>query len=83
MPSTSQRSSNSRTLIWLLFCVLFVLHQDFWWWGDESIVLGFMPIGLAWHVGFSMAAALLWLAALKWAWPSEVEEWANEPEEAP
>jgi hypothetical protein len=66
-----------RKLIWILFCVLFVLHQDFWWWNDATLVMGFLPIGLAWHVLFSILAATLWLAALKFAWPSEVEAWAE------
>jgi hypothetical protein len=68
-----------KNAVWIAFWLLFVLHHDFWWWADDQIVLGFMPVGLAWHAGFSIAAALLWLAALKFAWPSEIEEWAAEP----
>lgn len=68
-----------RTAVWTAFWLLFVLHQDFWWWADDTLVLGFMPVGLAWHAGFSIAAALLWLAALKFAWPAEIEEWASAP----
>jgi len=71
-----------KKLIWILFWVLFVLHHDFWWWNDGSLVFGFLPISLAWHAGFSLAAAVLWLAALKFAWPSDVEAWAEEPNEA-
>lgn len=68
-----------KTTVWTAFWLLFVLHQDFWWWSDDTLVLGFMPVGLAWHAGYSIAAALLWLAALKFAWPSEIEEWASAP----
>ena len=65
--------------IWIVFVVLFFLHQDVWYWDDRTLVFGFLPIGLAYHALFSIAAALLWAAALKWAWPSEIEVWAEEP----
>lgn len=69
-------------LVWILFVALFVLHHDVWYWSDSSLVLGFMPVGLAWHVGFSVAASLLWLLAIKIAWPSDIEAWA-ETEDTP
>jgi len=67
-----------RCLVWLLFAALFVLHHDFWWWDDPTLVLGFLPIGMAWHVGFSVVSALLWFLALKFAWPTEIEQWAEQ-----
>lgn len=70
-----------KKVIWVLAVVLFLLHQDVWFWNDRRIVLGFMPIGLAYHALFSIAAACLWAAALKWAWPQEVEDWAMEGDE--
>ena len=72
-----------RTLIVIGFVALFVLHQDFWNWDNTSTVFGFMPVGLAYHAGFSIAAALLWLAAIKLAWPAETEAWAETEDEAP
>jgi len=68
----------ARYTIWILFVAMFLLHHDFWYWDDTTLVLGFLPIGLAYHAGFSIAAGLLWLAAVKWAWPSELERWADE-----
>jgi len=70
-----------RNIIWILAAALFVLHQDFWNWGNDTLVFGFMPIGLAYHAGFSLAAALVWLGAVKFAWPSELEAWADEGDE--
>lgn len=70
--------SPGRILILILFVVMFVLHHDFWFWDDRRLVFGFMPIGLAYHAGFSIAAACLWFAALKLAWPDELEAWADE-----
>jgi len=59
---------------------LFVLHQDFWWWDNRTLVLGFMPIGLFYHMIFSIAAGLTWALANKLAWPEEIEAWAAEGE---
>lgn len=64
--------------IWIAFVALFLLHQDVWFWGDTTLVLGFMPIGLAYHALFSVASGALWLAAVKWAWPTQIEAWADE-----
>ena len=64
--------------IWIIFAVLFVLHQDFWNWDNRGMVFGFIPVGLAYHAGFSLCAVSLWALAIKWAWPSDVEAWADE-----
>lgn len=71
-----------RYTIWIVFIALFLLHQDLWFWDDRTLVMGFLPIGLAYHAGFSVAAALLWAAAVKWAWPSDIEAWAEQGEGA-
>jgi len=71
-----------RLLVWSAVCALFLLHQDFWWWNDRTLVLGFLPIGLAYQAGFSIAAGLIWALACKFAWPEEIEEWAAEGGEA-
>jgi len=72
-----------RTLLWLGFVALFLLHQDVWFWHDPTLVFGFLPVGLAYHAGFSVAASLLWLAMVKLAWPSELEAWADVQADAP
>lgn len=69
------------TPIWIIFIAMFVLHQDFWNWDNTGLVFGFMPVGLAYHATFSIAAALLWTAAVNFAWPSEIEAWADESQE--
>jgi len=70
-----------RPLVWTLAAALFVLHQDFWLWDDQTLVFGWLPAGLAYHAAFSLAAAGVWLAAVKFAWPTHVERWADQPEE--
>lgn len=66
-----------RPLIATLLVLLTILHWDFWLWDDPGIWLGFLPAGLCYHVAFSLAAALVWLLALRVAWPAEVEAWAD------
>ena len=67
-----------KKFIWVVFVLLFILHQDAWWWDEASLVLGFMPVGLAFHAGFSIACAILGWAAIKYAWPHELERFAEE-----
>lgn len=62
-----------RRIFWILFAILIVLHHDFWWWDDATIVLGFLPIGLAYHVGFTLAAAAFWWWVVSYSWPSNVD----------
>lgn len=63
--------------MWGLVLLLGVLHYDFWWWEDTSVVFGFMPTGLAWHAFISLAAGATWFLVVKYAWPSKIEEWAD------
>ena len=72
-----KKSSRNRTIA-LVAIVLFVLHYDFWYWDDASLLWGFMPIGLAWHAGLSILASIAWLGCVLYAWPAEIEEWADE-----
>ena len=58
----------------ILLVALCVLHQDVWWWDDPTPVLGFMPVGLAWHVGLSLAAAVVWWVAVRICWPADLRE---------
>jgi hypothetical protein len=77
MQNMNDPSARNRKMIWLVVGLLFVLHHDFWLWSNTSLVLGFLPIGLAYHLGFSIAAAGTWFAMIKFAWPSHVEEFAD------
>ena len=61
----------------IVFVVLAILHQDDWNWDNASLILGFMPIGLAYHALYSIVAATFWGIVMKVAWPHELEEWAE------
>jgi hypothetical protein len=55
--------------------VLYVLHQDFWFWRvARPFVFGFIPIGLFYQAVFSVAAALLMWLLVKYAWPAHLED---------
>lgn len=63
--------------VYFAIIVLAILHQDFWFWDDATLVFGFMPIGLAYHALYSIVAGLIWFLALTYAWPHEVEEFGK------
>ena len=67
-----------RTFVWALVLILAVLHFDYWYWDDRTLLFGFLPIGLGFHAGFSIACAVVWLMAVRFAWPDRLEAWAEE-----
>lgn len=73
-PKTSKRAG---IVLLIVVIVMAALHQDAWLWDNESLVFGFMPVGLAYHAGYSLVAAVLWAAAIKFAWPHHLEKMAE------
>lgn len=65
-------------VIWVLAVLLFILHQDFWFWDNDTLIGGFMPIGLGYHALYSILAAGLWAFCCQVAWPTELEAFADE-----
>lgn len=57
----------------VLIALLLILHQDNWYWTNDTLVGGFMPIGLLYHAGISLAAAFVWFLTTLFIWPKEVE----------
>ena len=56
-------------IIAILVLLLLIVHQDNWFWTDDTLVFGFMPIALFWHACISIGATLTWFLATKIAWP--------------
>ena len=57
-----------------LVAVFYVLHQDVWNWRETTpLVFGFLPVGLAYHVGYSLCAAGVMAILVKYAWPAGLE----------
>jgi hypothetical protein len=61
-------------LVWGLVLVLIVLHQDYWLWDNTTLVFGFLPIAIFYHMGISLAAVVVWLLATRYAWPVEEDK---------
>jgi hypothetical protein len=58
----------------ILIIGVYLLHQDFWNWNKtEPLVFGFLPVGLAYHAGYSIVAAILMAILVKVAWPKHLE----------
>ena len=68
-----------KSIVWPLLCLLVILHHDFWFWDDPTLVAGWFPIGLLYHVGLSLVAAGFWLFAVKCAWPSYLNDGSTVP----
>lgn len=65
---------SKRTLITLFFILLLVLHQDFWWRDNPTLVFGILPISLAYHVAWTLLVAVAWFFVTKFCWPDALDE---------
>ena len=65
-----------RRFAWGAVIALALLHHDFWYWDDRRLVFGWLPIGLAYHASFSLAAGAVWALVCRSAWPERIEAWA-------
>ena len=63
-----------KILIWVLVAALLIAHQDFWYWTDETLVYGIIPIGLFYHACLSVVAGVFWFLVCSFAWPKDLEE---------
>jgi hypothetical protein len=58
---------------WVL--VVFALHQDIWNWTKASpLLFGMIPPGLAYHLGYSVLAAITMALLVKYAWPAGLDD---------
>jgi hypothetical protein len=64
----------STVLLTVAIVGLYTLHQDLWFWRTaRPLVFGFLPIGLAYHAAYCLAAAALMWTLTKYAWPSHLD----------
>ena len=67
-------------LLFLLIAAVYALHQDIWNWRKiDPLVFSFLPIGLAYHVGYAIAASILMAILVQTAWPVELEKLDADP----
>jgi hypothetical protein len=68
-----------QSLFVIAILALYLLHQDFWFWRAAApVVLGFLPVGLFYHVCYTLVISALMWALVKFAWPSRLDERAGE-----
>ncbi len=68
-----------RLLLAAIVIALYLLHQDVWFWcAARPFVFGFLPIGLFYHVCFTLAASLVMWLLVRYAWPAHLERWGTE-----
>ena len=64
----------TRILLVAAIAALYLAHQDIWFWRSaRPLVFGFLPIGMAYHALYCVAAALLMWALTTFAWPAQLE----------
>jgi hypothetical protein len=64
----------TRILLGLAIAALYLLHQDVWFWRTaRPLVFGFLPIGLAYHALYCLAASLMMWVLTRAAWPAHLE----------
>lgn len=57
-----------------LTAAFYALHQDVWNWRDTTpLLFGFLPVGLAYHAGYSLCAAGLMALLVRHAWPKGLD----------
>jgi hypothetical protein len=62
------------TVAALLVAAIYVLHQDFWFWrAARPLVFGVLPIGLFYHVAYTLATSLLLWMLVRMLWPSHLD----------
>ncbi len=57
----------------LLVALLLVAHQDYWQWGRDDLVLGFLPYTMAWHMGLCLVSAVVWVWITLICWPKHLD----------
>jgi hypothetical protein len=58
----------------LIVLALFALHQDVWFWNDAApLVLGVLPIGLFYHVVYTLVTAATMAVLVKARWPEHLD----------
>jgi hypothetical protein len=64
----------SRIAATLIVLGLYALHQDVWFWNDATpLVFGVLPIGLFYHVAYTIVTAVVMAVLVTTCWPSRLD----------
>jgi hypothetical protein len=73
-----------RPLLVMTVIGVYLLHQDFWNWRDATpLVFGFLPIGLFYHLCYTLLVAVVMYLLVKHAWPAHLEKSIDRPQSNP
>ena len=64
----AMEESIRRRALYFVLAALYLLHNDLWLWDNPLLIVG-IPVGLAYHVVFCVAASLVMLGLVRYAWP--------------
>jgi Protein of unknown function (DUF3311) len=65
----------SRWPLVLLVAAVYVLHQDFWFWRQaRPLLFGFMPVGLFYHVCYTLAVSMTMWLLVRYSWPHHLDD---------
>jgi hypothetical protein len=65
----------SENFLVIAVLLVYILHQDIWFWNTaKPFFFGFMPIGLFYHVCFSLVASVIMCLLVKHCWPEYLEK---------
>ena len=62
-----------KNLLYLVIVVLYLLHNDLWFWNNPTLILG-IPVGLFYHALYCLAASVMLFLLIKFAWPNFIED---------
>jgi Protein of unknown function (DUF3311) len=63
-----------KLLLLLLLGAVYAVHQDIWNWRTaDPMIFGILPIGLAYHAGYSILASITMATLVRFAWPAKLE----------
>ncbi len=63
-----------RNVVWICVGLLLVMHQDYWQWDNATLDFGFMPRTMTYQIVLSITAAVVWLLATHFCWPTDLPE---------
>lgn len=72
MSVSEVKKSFNKWILYLALFVLYILHNDLWFWNDPRLFLG-IPIGLLYHIGFCVAVSLILISLVNFAWTSDLK----------
>ncbi|QDU61379.1 hypothetical protein Pan216_22350 [Planctomycetes bacterium Pan216] len=54
--------------------VLYLLHQDWFFWNDPRMLFGIFPAALAYQLGYTLVVCGWMTALVLFAWPKDADE---------